>query len=222
MNNNHLITAATYNEIAGLVKQNHTSIHLNRLWESVSGMHILVTGIGQANTIHSLMKYLKEFGNPQSITNMGICGSFTDTLKHGDLVAVTQDTNANQIIEEEKKWFPWHEKGLGKVVPQMLQPQLPDWANRIAIPRVNGLTTDFLTDDIETIKKRKRFFNAEVESMEGAAVFYVAIEENIKAVQVRSVSNYVHERDKKLWSIDKAIEQLHIFTENQLKPIILS
>jgi futalosine hydrolase len=45
--------------------------------------------------------------------------------------------------------------------------------------------------------------------MEGAALHYVCLQENIPFVQIRSVSNYVGERDKTKWKIQEAIENLN-------------
>ncbi len=45
--------------------------------------------------------------------------------------------------------------------------------------------------------------------MEGAALHYVCLQEQIPFVQIRSVSNYVGERDKTKWKMKEAIENLN-------------
>jgi futalosine hydrolase len=52
-------------------------------------------------------------------------------------------------------------------------------------------------------------FNPVVESMEGAALHYVAIMEKIPFVQLRALSNYVGERNKKHWRLAEAITGLN-------------
>jgi len=52
-------------------------------------------------------------------------------------------------------------------------------------------------------------FDADIESMEGAALHYVCLQENIPFLQVRSVSNYVGERDKTKWKMKEAIHNLN-------------
>ena len=45
--------------------------------------------------------------------------------------------------------------------------------------------------------------------MEGAALHYVCNSFNIPYLQIRSISNYIGERDKSKWEIKKAIENLN-------------
>ena len=46
--------------------------------------------------------------------------------------------------------------------------------------------------------------------MEGAALHYVCLSEKIPFLQLRSVSNYVGERDKSKWALREAIMNLNI------------
>ena len=43
-----------------------------------------------------------------------------------------------------------------------------------------------------------------IESMEGAALHYVCLMEKIPFLQIRSISNYIGERDKKKWNMKDA------------------
>ena len=52
-------------------------------------------------------------------------------------------------------------------------------------------------------------FNADIETMEGAALHYVCLQEHIPFLQIRSISNHVGERDKTKWKIKEAIENLN-------------
>ena len=64
----------------------------------------------------------------------------------------------------------------------------------------------------------KNQLNASVESMEGAALHYVALQEKIPFLQMRSLSNFVGERDKTKWVMDVAIANLNIeLIENSYK-----
>jgi len=49
---------------------------------------------------------------------------------------------------------------------------------------------------------------AHVESMEGAAFFYVCMNEHIPCLSLRAVSNRVGERDKNKWNIPLALAEL--------------
>jgi futalosine hydrolase len=58
-----------------------------------------------------------------------------------------------------------------------------------------------------------------VESMEGAAVAYVAAQLNINAIQIRSISNRVEKRNRNNWKIALAVENLNITLFNFLMSI---
>jgi len=51
-------------------------------------------------------------------------------------------------------------------------------------------------------------FEPQIESMEGAAFFYVCILEKIPFIEIRSVSNEVGERDRSKWNIPLALDSL--------------
>ena len=68
-------------------------------------------------------------------------------------------------------------------------------------------------NEITTDRKKRHFyeqtFEPVVESMEGAALHYVALREGIEFLQLRSFSNYIAERNKKRWEMKKSIEHLN-------------
>lgn len=51
-------------------------------------------------------------------------------------------------------------------------------------------------------------FKPQIESMEGAAFFYVCLLEKVPFVELRSVSNEVGERDRGKWNIPLALSAL--------------
>ncbi|HNJ95959.1 MAG TPA: futalosine hydrolase, partial [Ferruginibacter sp.] len=52
-------------------------------------------------------------------------------------------------------------------------------------------------------------FQPDIESMEGAALHYVCLQEKVPFIQLRAISNYVGERDKSKWKMQEAITNLH-------------
>ncbi len=86
----------------------------------------------------------------------------------------------------------------------------------LVLAKATGITINKITDDATTIEMMNRKFNADVESMEGAAFHYVCLQQNISFLQIRSISNYVGERDKSKWKIKEAIINLN----DELKRII--
>jgi futalosine hydrolase len=45
--------------------------------------------------------------------------------------------------------------------------------------------------------------------MEGSALHYVCLMENIPFIQLRSISNYIGERNKKKWDMQDSIKNLN-------------
>ena len=52
-------------------------------------------------------------------------------------------------------------------------------------------------------------FAPQTETMEGAALHYVCLQQNLPFLQIRSISNEVGERDKSKWKIKEAVEDLN-------------
>jgi futalosine hydrolase len=78
----------------------------------------------------------------------------------------------------------------------------------VDLPKVAGITVQTVSGRKETNKERFRIFSPEVESMEGAAFFYVCLMEGIPFIEIRAISNYVGERDKSKWEIPFALKNL--------------
>jgi futalosine hydrolase len=77
------------------------------------------------------------------------------------------------------------------------------------LPAVHAITVNKVSDSELQKKQFVKQFNADIESMEGAALHFVCLQENIPFMQVRSVSNYVGERDKTKWLMKEAIVSLN-------------
>jgi futalosine hydrolase len=77
-----------------------------------------------------------------------------------------------------------------------------------SLPKVKGITTNISHGRDSTINKIKNQFSASVESMEGAAVFYVCRYLGVPCIQIRAISNRVAPRENAGWNIPLALENL--------------
>ena len=59
----------------------------------------------------------------------------------------------------------------------------------------------------------------QLESMEGAAVFYACRQAGVACLQIRSVSNYVEKRNRDAWKIGLAVKNLNTFAESLLRSL---
>ena len=84
-----------------------------------------------------------------------------------------------------------------------------DVLKKVNLKKVIAVTVNEITTSPEKVKFYRRKFNPVIESMEGAALHYVCLKEKIPFVQLRSVSNYITERNKKNWNIKESVINLN-------------
>jgi futalosine hydrolase len=175
---------------------------------------ILITGIGMTPTAFYLGKQLPG-SNYDLVINAGICGSFSDSLPIGKVVNVTEETFCELGAENNDQFIPIFELGLmdpdeppfrsGK----LLNNTTPIGSALRELDRVRGITSNTVHGHPETIRKIREQFNPDVESMEGAAFFYACLVSGVPFHQIRSISNFVEERDKSKWDIPLALANLN-------------
>lgn len=209
-----LIVAATWMEVKLLDDEIGPSVKEDHLLKSYQVgsllVDILVAGIGSVFTAFHLANVLCR-SQYNLVINMGICGSFTSDLIIGQVVNVVTDQFADLGIEHPNQFLTLFQAGFlksddfpfeqGKLKSSF---ELTDksWV------KVNGITTNTSSGRRARIEELKTLFNAQVESMEGAAVFYVCAWSGIPVCQLRAVSNYVEPRDSSKWNIPLALENL--------------
>lgn len=195
-----LVVAATHHEIESFAKP---------------GTHCetLVCGVGIPSTIYHLTQKLST-EKYDLVIQAGIAGSFSNKMKLGHVVAVSQDTFADIGAKENKRFKTLFELGLED---ENLFPFQQGWLintsqilQAVHLKRVTAVTVNKIHDCKKQNKSLKKQFAAEIESMEGAAFHFVCLQQKIPFIQLRSISNSVGERDKTKWDINTAIENLGI------------
>lgn len=192
-----LIVAATKAEIAPVYE------HFNlpdRHFVQQSTFDILITGVGMTATAFALGKHLNNAY--QLVVNVGIAGSFDKELALGSLVNIYEDTFAELGAEDHDDFISLKELGFGDITYHTNY-------NLKGLPKVKGITVNKVHGNAESIKQIIKRLAPQTESMEGAAVLYACIVNDIPCVQVRSISNYVEPRAKETWKIGLAIKNLN-------------
>lgn len=174
-----------------------------------SDAEILITGVGAAATVFQLMNRI-ENNKYDFILQVGLAGTYNDKLNLGESVIVECDCFADLAVWENKKIISVHDLDLtnpdeapfenGWLVNHHLS------VTTTQVKKVKAITVNLLTDDLNYVNEMKCKYNADVESMEGAALHYVCIQKNIPFIQIRGVSNKVGERDKSKWNFKEAIQ----------------
>jgi futalosine hydrolase len=175
---------------------------------------ILITGIGMTPMAYYLGKQLPG-SNYDVVINAGICGSYSDALTIGKVVNVTEESFCELGAEDNDQFLSLFELGLmdpdeppfrsGK----LLNNSTPKGSVLRKLDRVRGITSNTIHGHPETIRKIRELFHPDVESMEGAAFFYACLTSSVPFHQVRSISNFVEERDKSKWDIPLALANLN-------------
>jgi futalosine hydrolase len=217
---NILITAATVVELQGIKEkikliQNHN-------------IDFCITGIGCTFTAYNLTKKLQN-AKFDLILNVGIAGSFVKNTEIGTTVIVENEIFGNLGIAYPHKFSTFFDENFinENEYPFTNGKLFCKYANRFNAMNLKlacGLTVDVASGEQNQIENRKKMFNADIETMEGSAFFYVCLSEKIPFLEIRAISNYIEPRNKNKWNIPLATENLTntvlIFLNNlQLKQI---
>ena len=167
---------------------------------------VLVTGIGMVNTSINLTRELSK-NSYDLVINMGIAGSFKDSINIGDVVEITEDSFSEIGFENNNQFNKFSEfdiKTSFTVNPKS------------TLTRVKSITVNTVHGNAQSISEIVKRENTDIESMEGAAVFNVCEDFNTNCIQIRSISNKVEARNKDNWDIKTAISNLN----NEVERII--
>lgn len=173
--------------------------------------HHLVSGIGMVSTAISVTKAL-ACEHYDLVVNIGIAGSFTPTLKIGDIVEVHEDFLSELGAQDGHRFITPNDMGLHIENEVSMPPQTQ-------YPKVRGITVNTVHGDDLSIVKIVNRLQPQVESMEGAACMMACRVFNIKCVQLRAISNYVEKRNKSNWNIPLAVQNLNTALETFLLTI---
>jgi futalosine hydrolase len=190
-----------------------------------SSIDVLIPGIGMMQTAFHLGKQTAV--TPYDIAiNAGIGGSYTDNLVLGEVVHVTEECIPEMGADDGDDFISLFDLGLmdpdnPPYVKGRLVNVTPFKSDRLArIRTVKGATANTIHDNLETFRKTISRYEPETESMEGAAFLYSCLTEKIPCAQIRSISNYVAERDKTRWNVELAFKNLNEVLWEVVKEIV--
>lgn len=150
------------------------------------------------------------------IINAGIAGAVDYTLKVGEVVQVVQEQLYDMGAEDHGNFRDIFELGLcgEDEFPfeggRLINSTNPVNLNFPELKKVNGITVNTVHGNNESvIELHRRNPEASIESMEGAAFFYAAIQSGIPFIQLRAISNLVEARNRENWNIGLAVSNLN-------------
>lgn len=181
---------------------------------------IVITGVGLVAAAHAITRGIL-IHRPSFVLQAGIAGSFDPSLLPGMSVAVLAETIGDLGVEEDGRFQTLFDLGLD-------HPDEHPWTagalrnsdetllRSFGLPLVDAVSVQEITTHPQRIERLKKNSAAGIETMEGAALHYAAIMEGTKFAQIRAISNFVGERDKKKWKLKGSIESLNVELQNIL------
>jgi len=179
---------------------------------------LLITGVGMVATAFALGKHLAT-NTYDLVVNLGIAGSFDRNIAWGEVLEITEDTLAELGAEDDDKFLPIEQLGFGNgtFYPTTEISNLYNLFNTFNLKKARAITVNTVHGNETSIAKVAARLNPQLESMEGAAFFYVCQQMNVPCLQIRAVSNYVEKRNRDNWNIGLAIKNLNTFAIEFLK-----
>jgi futalosine hydrolase len=205
-----LLVAATAAEIAPFtdhLAQTEKLVHID------FDVDILITGVGAVAATYAITRYLQH-KRPELIIQAGVAGCFDPSIEQGTVFAVHKDALADLGVQEKNGFQTMFEMGLAgsneaPFKKSMLVNPNKTLLKRSRLKKVTAITVNEISTSKKRIQEYQELYNPALESMEGAALHYVCLQENIAFMQLRSVSNTVGERNKKKWNLPLAIDNLN-------------
>lgn len=198
---------------------NNPAIHQHNV-----SIQFMVSGVGMLSSSYTLTNIALK-ATPDLIIQMGIAGSFDENLSLGKVVVINNEVLGDMGVEEQGIWHdPFDLKLADPNDDSFEHGALPNpWLknyNLLQLPEVGALTVNQISTNKKRMAMLSAKYKASLESMEGAALHYVARKENIPFIQIRSVSNYVGERDKSKWLMKASISNLNSIVLQLIEQLI--
>jgi futalosine hydrolase len=194
-----LIVVATLAEISPFITEKQLPA---ANWISTDKFDICVTGVGMVATAFTLGIALSK--QPyRAVLNLGVAGSFDLSVPLGEVFEIVEDCFSELGADDGQGFICIDEMGFG-------QSTYCATANfKLNLPTAKAITVNQVHGSTQRILELQKRLQPQLESMEGAAVFYACQKFNVPAMQVRSVSNWVEPRNKERWNLPLAIQNLN-------------
>jgi futalosine hydrolase len=178
-----------------------------------------LTGVGIPLTLSRLLPWLGTAGTekPALVLNFGIAGAYPGSgLAIGEVVAGEAEVFGDLGMETpgDEAFLPltgfaWSDEEYRAPLELALGPLSPGPMGRLRAAR--GCTVNACTGREETGKLRRALFQADFETMEGAAVAWAGREAGIPVCEVRAISNHASTRDFRPANVEAALGNLGVY-----------
>ena len=227
MNSYIIITAATYNEVSGLVDMLEKPVVSTVGGRKITSgyikgkfVKILITCPGIVNTVQALSAAI-ENSRPSLIIQTGCAGAFRETgISIGDIGIATEEIDVHLGIEPENENQPLNDLPFALMKCHncniknryLVDHKLADSAfkilkNLFTVKKGPFITSSTITATDKRAEHLYKQFGSCMENMEGSGAAHVALYYNIPFLEIRSASNIAGKRDMNLWNLPLAFDR---------------
>ncbi len=207
-----------------------TALELNA-WEAIpkdfpsgkeftgqGGVTLALTGIGIPLAVLNMVAVLEKV-RPALILNIGIAGAYVGgTAALGDIVIAESEVFGDIGFEEAQGFTPIGRSPFcppDQAKPFALQFDSQLLPTKLAQPKLGkGCTVNTCAGTPETGAKRRKLFQVDFETMEGAAICLVGQKFGIPVCEIRAISNYASSRDMRRENIRIALQKLQAYLQD--------
>lgn len=191
-----------------------TQLEIQPFLQTSPKIDVLIGGVGVPATVYHLTKQLNHH-HYDLVIQAGIAGTFNEDLAMCEVVTVQKDCFADLGAVEQNSFQSVQDIGFSNEPEWMLNTN--PLLNKLPFKQIKAATVNTVTNNKNIIQTFQQKWNADIESMEGAALHYVCYHQQVNYLQLRSISNVVGVRDKTKWEIKKAIENLNKALQSIIK-----
>ncbi|MEO0478993.1 MAG: futalosine hydrolase [Planctomycetota bacterium] len=167
------------------------------------GLPVTVLGVGKVAAAATLSTHLAA-SKPDYVVLFGVAGAYPARHRSvagvesiGAIRVVAESVLADEGVETEQGFSSLDEMQLGSVGPFVCAPEATArLAQRLGQPAVRSATVSVCSGSERLSALRAKKFDAELETMESAAVVSVARAFDVPVVELRCVSNWTGDRDR--------------------------
>jgi futalosine hydrolase len=189
-------------------------------------IHFVIHGIGGGIASHYITAAFLNHPNALFI-QVGLAGSLNNSLALGETVLVQQEIFGDIGVIEQNKWKDLNALGLLGLQPKPFAKYLTIENKNIKYWKtyfsdtalVNGVTVNQITSAINSAPYYSKKMSATIETMEGASLHSCGNALQKKYLQIRGISNFVGDRNKKNWVIQPTIENYSFIVHQFLRMI---
>ncbi|NIA08259.1 MAG: futalosine hydrolase [Nitrospiraceae bacterium] len=172
----------------------------------------LISGLGPVSTAFQLTRFIERMGIPHMVILVGVAGAYRGAdLGLGDVCLAVSEAYGDLGRQGPSGIEPIYLEGEDIQTFFALE---PGWRKLITSDIVKEigfhcgpmLTVSCTTGNAERARELHNKARAIVENMEGAAAAQVCDYYQVPLLEIRGISNWIGELDRKKWRIDQALE----------------